>query len=125
LAFALGVGLAMAAMLLTGTVHPPAGADPIVVILASASWPFLFMPVLVGMVGVVLLGAGFHRWVTGKSIRSPRPRLRPAIALDDDEMSLASSTNAENGPVFGAVLEKALSKSMRDVRIHCVNKPTG
>jgi hypothetical protein len=41
LAFALGVGLAIAAMLLTGTVHPPAGADPIVVILASASWPFL------------------------------------------------------------------------------------
>jgi len=32
LAFALGVGLAVTAMLLTGTVHPPAGADPIVVI---------------------------------------------------------------------------------------------
>jgi CBS-domain-containing membrane protein len=67
LAFALGVGLAIAAMLLTGTVHPPAGADPIVVILASASWPFLFVPVLVGTVCIVLLGAGFHRWVTGKS----------------------------------------------------------
>jgi CBS-domain-containing membrane protein len=67
LALALGVGLAIAAMLLTGTVHPPAGADPIVVILASASWPFLFMPVLVGTICIVLLAAGFHRWVTGKT----------------------------------------------------------
>ena len=67
LAFALGVGLAITAMLLTGTVHPPAGADPIVVIFASASWPFLFAPVLVGTICIVLLGAGFHRWVTRKS----------------------------------------------------------
>jgi CBS-domain-containing membrane protein len=67
LAFAFGVGLAIAAMLLTGTVHPPAGADPIVVIFASASWPFLFAPVLVGTICIVLLGAGFHRWVTRKA----------------------------------------------------------
>ena len=67
LAFALGVGLAVTAMLLTGTVHPPAGADPIVVIYASATWSFLFAPVLVGTICIVLLGAGFHRWVTRKS----------------------------------------------------------
>ena len=67
LAFALGVGLAITAMLLTGTVHPPAGADPIVVIFASASWPFLFAPVLIGTICIVLLGAGFHRWVTRKA----------------------------------------------------------
>jgi CBS-domain-containing membrane protein len=66
LAFALGVGLAIAARLLTGTVHPPAGDDPILVIFASASWPFLFAPVLVGTICIVLLGAGFHRWVTRK-----------------------------------------------------------
>jgi hypothetical protein len=42
LAFALGVGVAISAMSLTGTLHPPAGADPIVVIFANASWPFLF-----------------------------------------------------------------------------------
>jgi hypothetical protein len=49
-------------------------------------------------------------------------RLSPAIALDDDEMTSASSPNAKNRPLVGAVLEKALSRSMRDVRIHCVNK---
>jgi CBS-domain-containing membrane protein len=80
LAFALGVGLAIAAMLLTGTVHPPAGADPIVVILAGASWPFLFVPVLIGTVCIVLLGAGFHRWVTGKTYPLTAPPV-PATPL--------------------------------------------
>ncbi|HZC18028.1 MAG TPA: HPP family protein, partial [Caulobacteraceae bacterium] len=42
--FAIGVGLAIAAMQITGTVHPPAGADPIVVILAKAGWLFLLSP---------------------------------------------------------------------------------
>jgi CBS-domain-containing membrane protein len=65
--FALGVALAISAMSLTGTLHPPAGADPIVVIFAKASWPFLFAPVLLGTVCIVLLGVGFHRWVTRKS----------------------------------------------------------
>ncbi len=37
-------------------------------------------------------------------------------------MSAASSANAKNRPLFGAVADKALSRSMRDVRIHCVNK---
>jgi CBS-domain-containing membrane protein len=67
-------------MSLTGTVHPPAGADPIVVILASVSWPFLFVPVLVGTICIVLLGAGFHRWVTGKTYPIAAPPV-PATPL--------------------------------------------
>lgn len=59
--FALGVGLAIALMQITGTLHPPAGADPIVVILAKAAWPFLFTPVLVGAVAIVLAGLAYHR----------------------------------------------------------------
>ncbi|MDQ0470621.1 HPP family protein [Labrys wisconsinensis] len=65
LAFGLGVGLAIAAMLLSGTTHPPAGADPIVVVLAGASWPFLFVPVLAGAAAIVALGIAFHRLATG------------------------------------------------------------
>ncbi|MFD1332986.1 HPP family protein [Methylopila musalis] len=65
LAFGLGVGAAIALMLVTKTTHPPAGADPIVVILAGASWPFLFSPVLVGAVVIVLAGALYHRTLTG------------------------------------------------------------
>ncbi|WP_127531016.1 HPP family protein [Paenibacillus kobensis] len=50
-----GVGLAIALMHVTRTTHPPAGADPIVVILAGSPWSFLFHPVLIGSVAIVLL----------------------------------------------------------------------
>jgi len=53
---ALGVGLAIAAMMLTKTTHPPAGADPIIVMLGSShSWGFLFTPVLTGCIVIVLV----------------------------------------------------------------------
>ena len=64
LSFGLGVGIAIVAMLLTGTTHPPAGADPIVVILAKVAWPFLFSPVLIGAVAIVVIGLIYHRLVS-------------------------------------------------------------
>ena len=67
LGLALGVGLAIASMVLTGTLHPPAGADPIVVMLAAASWSFLFVPVLLGAATIVLVAIAYHRLVTGKT----------------------------------------------------------
>ncbi|ACB81848.1 HPP family protein [Methylorubrum populi BJ001] len=69
LAFGLGVGLAIVTMLLTKTVHPPAGADPIVVILAGASWSFLVVPVLTGALTIVAAGMLFRRYV----LRHPAP----------------------------------------------------
>lgn len=65
LGFAAGVGFATAAMLMTGTMHPPAGADPIVVILAGASWSFLIAPVLAGAVAIVIAGVAYHRALSG------------------------------------------------------------
>jgi CBS-domain-containing membrane protein len=61
---AAGVGLAIAAMMITDTVHPPAGANPIVVALMHAGWDFLAAPVLVGALGIVAMGAIYHRVVT-------------------------------------------------------------
>lgn len=52
---ALGVGLAIALMHLTRTTHPPAGANPIVVIMAGSSWSFLINPVLTGSLMIVLV----------------------------------------------------------------------
>ncbi len=63
-AMALGVGLAIAGMLITETLHPPAGANPIVIGLTHASWSFLFAPVLIGAVIVVFCGICHHRWIT-------------------------------------------------------------
>lgn len=52
---AVGVGLAIGCMMLTKTTHPPAGADPLVVIMAGSGWSFLFTPVLIGAVVIVLV----------------------------------------------------------------------
>ncbi|MGL4454163.1 MAG: HPP family protein [Sarcina sp.] len=52
----LGVGLAIAIMILTKTTHPPAGADPIVAIMAGSSFGFLFKPVLLGAIIIVVIG---------------------------------------------------------------------
>jgi len=57
-ALGLAVGLSIAGMLLTRTGHPPAGADPIVVLLVNPGWSFLAMPVLLGtaiIVGTALI----------------------------------------------------------------------
>lgn len=47
---AAGVGLAIGLMMLTKTTHPPAGADPLVVIAGRRGWSFLLAPVLIGSV---------------------------------------------------------------------------
>lgn len=52
---ALAVAVAIAAMQLTRTVHPPAGANPLVVMALGASWEFLINPVLSGAVVIVLV----------------------------------------------------------------------
>lgn len=58
---ALAVGLAIWIMQLTKTVHPPAGADPLVVMVSGAGWPFLFSPVLLGSALIVLIAWAYHR----------------------------------------------------------------
>jgi CBS-domain-containing membrane protein len=58
-AAALAVGLAMVAMHLTGTFHPPAGIDPLVVVVNNMSWSFLLAPV---GVGALLLGLFAFVW---------------------------------------------------------------
>lgn len=63
LGIATGVGLAIASMMLTDTVHPPAGANPIVVALTQAGWSFLATPVLAGAVAIVALGFVYNRIV--------------------------------------------------------------
>jgi CBS-domain-containing membrane protein len=57
LAAALAVGLAMVAMHLTRSFHPPAGIDPLVVVVNNMSWGFLIVPVLVGV--CLLAGLAF------------------------------------------------------------------
>jgi CBS-domain-containing membrane protein len=59
-AAALAVGLAMVAMHLTGTFHPPAGIDPLVVVVNDMSWNFLVAPVGVGAMLLALFAFTWH-----------------------------------------------------------------
>jgi len=52
---ALAVGLAIALMMITKTTHPPATGNPIIVILGAHSWSFLFSPILIGTVVIVIM----------------------------------------------------------------------
>lgn len=51
----IAVGLALALMQITRTVHAPAGADPLVAFASQAGAAFLLMPVLAGSLAIVLV----------------------------------------------------------------------
>ncbi|MGO1190992.1 HPP family protein [Vibrio casei] len=53
---ALATGFGVSAMLLTKTTHPPAGANPLLIMLSGQSWAFLITPVLIGAITIVLTG---------------------------------------------------------------------
>ena len=71
-AAAAAVGLAILAMYLTDTFHPPAGIDPLLVVSQNLSWTFLFAPVLVGVLLLALFAYVWHRGLS----RRPWPRRR-------------------------------------------------
>jgi CBS-domain-containing membrane protein len=60
---ALGVGLAIALMILTKTTHPPAGATPLAIILGNADAGFLLFPVLSGSALLVIMSVLLNRFV--------------------------------------------------------------
>ncbi|MGD0148592.1 MAG: HPP family protein [Xanthobacteraceae bacterium] len=62
-AAAVAVGLAMAAMHLTGTFHPPAGIDPLVVVTNNMSWSFLIVPVGIGALLLASFAFAWHNVV--------------------------------------------------------------
>lgn len=62
-AAAVAVGLSILAMYLTGTFHPPAGINPLLVVSGNLPWTFLFAPVLAGAVLLTVFAYVWHRWV--------------------------------------------------------------
>jgi CBS-domain-containing membrane protein len=62
-AAAAAVGLAVLAMYVTGTFHPPAGINPLLVVSNNLSWSFLLVPVLAGAVLLTAFAYLWHRWI--------------------------------------------------------------
>jgi len=69
LTMALGVGLAIALMQATETLHPPAGGDPLIVLLAAGAygWSFLLTPILIGTVAIVIIGWLYHKFISKRA----------------------------------------------------------
>ena len=59
----LAVGLAVTMMMITKTVHPPAGANPIIIILGNESLSFLLMPISIGAAILVIYSIIFNRFI--------------------------------------------------------------
>lgn len=57
----LGVGLAITAMAVLRLTHPPAGGNPIMIMVSGAGWSTLLTPILTGTVVLVVAGVVFHR----------------------------------------------------------------
>ena len=59
----LAVGLAIFLMMATKTVHPPAGANPIIAILGAKGIDFILMPVAVGASFIVLFAIIYNKFL--------------------------------------------------------------
>jgi CBS-domain-containing membrane protein len=56
----LATGTAIAVMMLTCTVHPPAGSNPVIVFLSQPAWSFALFPTLAGAILIVLIALLYH-----------------------------------------------------------------
>ena len=59
---ALAVGTTIAVMQLTRTVHPPAGSNPVIVMLTAPTWQFLLTPTLLGAIVLVTVAVIFNNF---------------------------------------------------------------
>ncbi len=62
----MSVGFAAAFMILLNVVHPPAGANPIIVIMGSVSLNYLINPIIIGSVIILAFGVILNRLILKK-----------------------------------------------------------
>ena len=58
---ALGLGFAISLMMLTKTVHPPAGANPVIAVLGAKTFEFVIMPVAIGASFIVIFALLYNK----------------------------------------------------------------
>jgi CBS-domain-containing membrane protein len=64
---ALGVGVGVFFMILLNIVHPPAGGNPIMVIIGSASYDYLINPIIFGCIIILLLAILINKFLLQKN----------------------------------------------------------
>ena len=68
----LAVGLGVGLMILFNVTHPPAGGNPIIVIVGSVSFDYLFSPVLTGTIIIIIFAIIINRFILKKSYPSQK-----------------------------------------------------
>jgi CBS-domain-containing membrane protein len=102
-AAALAVGLAMAAMHLSRTFHPPAGINPLLIVLGDLPWSFFLVPVTAG---ALLLLAFAWLWHNGVRRGSwPRESWRDAFRMSPPLASRAGDARPHRASAPSAAHE--------------------
>ena len=60
---ALAVGTGVSLMILLNVVHPPAGGNPIIVIIGSVSYEYLISPIIFGCIIILLLAILINKFI--------------------------------------------------------------
>ena len=63
----LAVGFGVGLMILFNVTHPPAGGNPIIVIIGSVSIDYLFSPVITGSIIIIIFAIIINRFILKKS----------------------------------------------------------
>jgi len=64
---AIAVGTGIFFMILLDVVHPPAGGNPIMVIIGSVSYDYLFFPIITGCFIIILLAIIINKFILKKN----------------------------------------------------------
>ena len=64
---AIAVGIGIFLMILFNVVHPPAGGNPIMVIIGSASYDYLINPIIFGCIIILLLAILVNKYLLQKN----------------------------------------------------------
>ena len=68
----LAVGFGVGLMILLNVTHPPAGGNPIIVIIGSVSFDYLLSPVLTGSIIIIIFAIIINRFILKKSYPSKK-----------------------------------------------------
>ena len=63
----LAVGFGVGLMILLNVTHPPAGGNPIIVIIGSVSFDYLISPVITGSIIIIIFAIIINRFILKKS----------------------------------------------------------
>jgi CBS-domain-containing membrane protein len=66
----LAVGFGVGLMILMNVTHPPAGGNPIIVIMGSVSLDYLINPIIIGSIIILLFGVVLNRLILKKKYPS-------------------------------------------------------